>query len=146
VLLRETKNLFRHVDHLEHLLTEKSAETSDMVELTKSIRAEYASLGRPPNLQDIKNLAARLNKEWAGIDIEDEGPGRSDNHDDKMDVDQPTGVNDMPQPPHAAADIDLPIIPIPDPHSARETPAGGSPTQAAPSSSPLSASGLGDSD
>jgi len=71
-LKRETADLLHHVEKLEALLLAKSTVTSDHLELAKRIRAEYVALGKTPNESQIKNLSKRLNKERAGLDVEED--------------------------------------------------------------------------
>lgn len=169
---RETKTLFRHVEKLETLLLEKSGMTSDELELAKGIRAEYMRVGGAPNVAHIKGLAARLDKEW-GIDAAEvpEIPNDQDN----MDVDEPVQVSNVAvQVPALGSSIHVPApgspvnnvaVQVPAPCSSTHVPAPGSPVLAltsgssvlppaginsvsspAAGSSPLSATGLGDSD
>ena len=71
-LKRETVKLLHHVEKLEALLLDKSTVTSDDLEFARHIRAEYMALGKTPNELQIKNLSKRLNKEWGGIDVEED--------------------------------------------------------------------------
>lgn len=71
-LKRETVKMLHHVEHLEGLLSDKAAVTSDHLDLAKHIRGEYMSLGKTPNESQIKILSKRLNQERGGMDVEED--------------------------------------------------------------------------
>lgn len=175
-LLRETKTLFRHVEKLETLLVEKSGMTSDELELAKGIRAEYMRAGGTPSFAHLKGLADRLNKEWGidAAEVPDI-PNDQDNMDVDEPVQVSNVSEQVPAPrcsafalaagslvhPQAAIDSALSEVSnvsvhVPAPCSSAPAVATGSsahPPAAIDSalspdagSSPLSATGLGDSD
>jgi hypothetical protein len=169
-LKRQLKNLLSHVERLEGLLLEKSGTTSDELELAKRLRGEYMTLGATPKISDVKRLSKRLDKEWGGIDL-DEASETSSGHDD-MDVDEPVPITHYPMdepssnlPPDAVPPHDL-TLDVPSSHPSTDARSAspprslqhaisGSPnppaalyqSQApADASSPISSTGLGDSD
>jgi len=171
-LKRQSKNLLRHVERLEALLLGKAETTSDELELVKRLHTEYMALGATPNLSNVKQLSQRLDKEWGGIDL-DEDFDTAGGHDD-MDVDEdepaPSTHHPVPQlppnlppdapstqnppldvlfPQHSSSNTRSPKNPSPE-HTGSQSPqppAAVSRQQSpADASSPISVTGLGDSD
>jgi len=155
VLLRETTKLLSHVEKLERLLKEKASATAEELDLVRLVRDEYTRLGATPNVSAIKDLAERLSKGHIISSSED-----SDNQDvmdtneprvetevipdnqDVMDTNEPlveTEVNQFQVPaadyPPLSAAADSLYSPSHSPMQTLDT-----------NSSPLSSSGLGDSD
>ena len=169
-LNRQSKNLLSHVEKLEGLLLEKSGTTSDELELAKRLRGEYMTLGATPKISDVKRLSKRLDKEWGGIDLDEESE-TSSSHDD-MDVDEPAPITHYPMEepsPNLAPDAvpsQDPTLDVPSshpstdarsaspPHSLQHAFSGSpnppatryQPEAPADASSPISITGLGDSD
>jgi len=151
-LRRETTKILSHVEKLEHLLKEKASATAEELDLVRQVRAEYARLGATQNATAIKDLAERLSTGHIIGSIED-----SENQDvmdtneplvetevtpDDQDANEPLVEREVTQLEVSAADYP-PLSAAADSHY----PPSHSPTQTLDTnSSPISSSGLGDSD